>query len=64
MHWLFDRGLLSVDDDFAILTATGRVPDTIERLLAPDRRLMAPAAPGLAPASAFLKYHRETVFKG
>jgi len=29
IHWMFDRGLLSVDDDFRILTARQRIPDTI-----------------------------------
>src|SRR5205823_276620 len=29
VHWMFDRGLLSLDDDFKILTAKGRVPEPV-----------------------------------
>jgi putative restriction endonuclease len=28
IHWMFDRGLVSVDDDYSILVATDRLPST------------------------------------
>ncbi|MBW4091743.1 MAG: restriction endonuclease [Proteobacteria bacterium] len=64
VHWMFDRGLLSMDDDFRILTARDRVPDTIHRLIHPDGRLRVPARPELQPNRQFMRFHRETVFKG
>ena len=64
VHWMFDRGLISIDDDFTILTAPDRVPDTIGRMINPDRRLRLPPAPELHPHSQFLCFHRENVFKG
>ena len=64
VHWMFDRGLLSVDDDFAILMARDRVPDTIHRLINPDLKLRVPARPDLQPNRQFMRFHRETVFKG
>jgi putative restriction endonuclease len=64
VHWMFDRGLLSMDDDFAILMARDRVPDTIHRLINPSGRLRVPARPDLQPNRQFIRFHRETVFKG
>lgn len=64
MHWMFDRGLLSVDNDLTILTAKDRIPDTIERLLSADRKLIRPLRSDLMPAPSFLEYHRKQVFKG
>jgi putative restriction endonuclease len=64
VHWMFDRGLLSLDDDFTILTATERVPETIRRLVNPGGKLLLPNQPEFRPHPQFLKYHRETVFKG
>lgn len=64
IHWMFDRGLLSLDDDLTILVAKGRVPDTIDRLINPQRRLRAPLRPELRPHRQFLRFHRDTIFKG
>lgn len=63
-HWMFDRGLVSVNDDFTILTAEGRLPDAAARLFLPDRRIRAPDRPEWRPHPQFLGYHREQVFKG
>lgn len=64
-HWMFDRGLLSVDDDYSLLIAKDRVPDTVTRIINPDRKLRLPLLRSeLRPHSQFLRYHRETIFKG
>lgn len=64
IHWMFDRGLISIDDDYRILAASSQIPDTVERLLNPDRCLILPPAADLRPHARFLHYHREHVFKG
>ena len=64
IHWMFDRGLISVDDDYTILTARDQVPDTVGRLLNRDGRLRLPSGPELLPHPLFLQYHRKEVFKG
>jgi putative restriction endonuclease len=64
VHWMFDRGLLSLGDDYTILTATDKVPDTIQRLFNPDKRLSVPHQYELRPHPQFLRFHRETIFKG
>jgi putative restriction endonuclease len=64
VHWMFDRGLVSVDDDFSILIAKSRLPDTALRLLNEDRRLVVPQRADMRPHRHYLTYHRERVFKG
>lgn len=63
-HWMFDRGLLSISDDHDVLLAKGHVPDSVARMLVPDRRLLLPPRPEQLPHPVFLRWHRENVFKG
>lgn len=62
LHWMFDRGLVSLDDDFRILRST-QIPQDVGRLILPDARALLPADETLRPHPAFLRFHRETVFK-
>jgi putative restriction endonuclease len=64
IHWMFDRGLISVDDDYSLLLASDRLPDTVERLLDGNRKLLLPQRPDMHPHSKFLQYHRREIFKG
>jgi putative restriction endonuclease len=64
VHWMFDRGLVSVDDDLSILVATGRLPDAIVRLLREDGKISVPKRIEERPHRIHLQYHRESVFKG
>ena len=64
VHWMFDRGLVSIDDDFSILVAKNRLPDTVLRLLNESRRLILPQRTEMRPHHHYLNYHRENVFKG
>jgi putative restriction endonuclease len=63
VHWMFDRGLVSVDDDHRLLISRD-LPDTVGRLFNSDRRLRLPERVELFPHPQFLRYHREHVFKG
>ncbi len=64
LHWMFDRGLVSVADDCeTILVSRNKVPsEVVSRLLAPDGRLLKPADPRNAPHPENLRWHRENVF--
>lgn len=65
LHWMFDRGLLSIADDYRILIAHNKVDiETVNRLVVPDRTLRLPENPRHHPHPAHLKYHREEVFGG
>lgn len=63
LHWMFDRGLISVADDQSILISRNKVPgDVIDRLIHPSGKLCLPAAPRDAPHPDNLRWHRENVF--
>ena len=64
IHWMFDRGLLSLTDDYTILTGAGAVPQPIQRLINPGGKLRLPVRQEFWPHPQFLRFHRETVFKG
>lgn len=61
-HWMFDRGLLAIDDDLGILTMSRGLPEDAARLIVPDRRLRLPADATLHPHRQFLRWHREMDF--
>jgi putative restriction endonuclease len=64
VHWMFDRGLISINDDHSLLVASGGVSDTIGRLLNSNRCLRLPHSREMQPHPQFLRYHRDNVFKG
>ena len=64
VHWMFDRGLLSLDDDHTILTAPAGVPEPVRRMINPGGKLRLPARPEFRPHPQFLRFHRERIFKG
>jgi len=63
VHWMFDRGLISVGDDYKILIAKNHVPDDAVRLLNQNGMINLPKDPTLYPNAHFLKFHRDVVFK-
>lgn len=63
LHWMFDRGLVSLDDEFRILRARN-LPDDVGRLILPNAQALLPNDAGMKPHPAFLRFHREFVFKG
>jgi len=63
-HWLFDRGLISLTDDFRILKARGALSGEVSRFINADGRALVPKEEVARPHPRYLKYHRENVFKG
>ncbi len=64
VHWMFDRGLISIGDDFKILVAKNRVPDNALRLLNESGEVNLPKDQTVYPNAHYLKFHRDQVFKG
>jgi putative restriction endonuclease len=62
IHWMFDRGLVSIDENYSILVARDRLPDPVSRML--RDKLLLPNRPDRRPHPQFLRYHRDQVFKG
>lgn len=63
-HWLFDRGLISLTDDFRILKCRDALSDEVSRFINADGRALVPKEEITRPHPRYLKYHRENVFKG
>ncbi len=64
VHWMFDRGLLSAEDGGKMLVAGRLVPPQARSFLNPDGMLRWPKDPFLRPHPQFLRYHRDSVYKG
>ncbi len=64
VHWMFDRGLISIGDDYKILIAKDHVPEEAARLLNQSGSIHLPKDQTLYPNAHYLKFHRDEVFKG
>ena len=63
VHWMFDRGLLSISDDYEIL-ASKNLPSHAKRFLNSDGRILVPDSTVYQPHARYLRYHRDNIFKG
>lgn len=63
-HWLFDRGLMTFGDDYQIILSPQGVPQDLDKLIRPERKLVVPDAPELRPHPKYLQWHRDHCFKG
>ncbi len=63
LHWMFDRGLISVAPDNRILVSHNKVSqEAVRRLIAPEMKLLLPKDPRHHPHPDYLRYHREMIF--
>lgn len=63
LHWMFDRGLISVSDEGSVLVSRNKVPgDVVDRLIHPAGRILWPSDHINHPHPANLRWHRENVF--
>jgi len=62
-HWLFDRGLISMSDDYRILVSD-KVPEQARRILNSSGKAIVPQSALYRPNQLYLKFHRDSVFKG
>lgn len=64
VHWMFDRGLLSLSDDLQILVSRqANDPDGIGALINKTGYAFVPQRPLERPHPSFLQWHRENRFK-
>ena len=61
---MFDRGLISIGDDYKILVAANHVPEDAARLLNQSGKIHLPNDGTFYPNAQYLKFHRDKVFKG
>jgi putative restriction endonuclease len=63
LHWMFDRGLVSVAEDYTILVSRNKVPgEVVDRLILPEGKLQMPFDDRNWPHPENLRWHRENVF--
>lgn len=63
LHWMFDRGLISVSEDYQILISHNKVPaETVRRVITPGQKLILPKQKRHYPHPEYLQYHREEVY--
>ena len=61
-HWMFDRGLVTLEDDYSIIVSPN-APDDAYRLLRRELVAEVPASFRERPHPSFLQYHRDNIFK-
>lgn len=65
IHWMFDRGLVTVSDDQTILLSNHiNDVDGVRKILNADGRALFPEQPIERPDPRYLSWHREHCFKG
>ncbi|KPB02939.1 HNH endonuclease [Ahrensia marina] len=62
VHWMFDRGLLSLADDFTIMESRHLNHD-VSHLLNANKKAKVPMDTRFQPHPHYLNWHRENVFK-
>lgn len=61
-HWMFDRGLVTLEDDYSIVVSP-KAPDDAYRLLRQELVAEVPSSFRERPHPSFLQYHRDNIFK-
>jgi putative restriction endonuclease len=65
VHWMFDRGLISLTDDLKILLSKKiNDIDGVRKIINPDGRAHLPKHPEWRPHPRYLRWHREECFGG
>jgi len=59
VHWLFDRGIIAVSDDYEILESPGRLPDKLKPLFREDGLIRRSERVNERPSPLNLRYHRD-----
>jgi putative restriction endonuclease len=63
VHWMFDRGLISVGNNYRILVHE-QVPDQAKQMINKTGKLILPKDRSYHPHPYYLEFHRQNVFKG
>jgi putative restriction endonuclease len=64
VHWAFDRGLVSLQDDGCILVADTSETDHLAKIVKPGTLARFPSERASRPHPVYLAWHRNNVFKG
>ncbi|MDD9738419.1 MAG: HNH endonuclease [Marinovum algicola] len=63
LHWMFDRGLIGIGENYEILVSENKVPFEVrQRLISPTGRLHLPEDRRHYPHPDYIRFHRENIF--
>lgn len=63
-HWMFDRGLIGLDDDLHIMVSRQvNDPDSVRSIINASGRILTPAREADRPHPQFVRWHREHCLK-
>ncbi|MEM1164638.1 MAG: HNH endonuclease, partial [Pseudomonadota bacterium] len=63
-HWMFDRGLIGLEDDLTIrISRQANDPRSIRSLMNATGKLIVPARDSERPHPSFVRWHQENCFK-
>jgi putative restriction endonuclease len=63
-HWMFDRGLIGLNDDMQIIVSRqANDPDSIRSVINASGRILVPQREANRPHPQFVRWHREYCFK-
>src|SRR5215813_1354746 len=63
VHWMFDRGLITVDENYQVIAPESRLPEQLRRLFNQGSKLILPRDRSLWPHPHYLKFHKNYIFK-
>ena len=61
-HWIFDRGLITLDDNFCIVPSGLLETEMHKGLIVPGKKISLPDSSDQRPSNHFLSYHRDHIF--
>lgn len=64
VHWMFDRGIISVDESLRVLVAKEAIPAELAPLVQPGTKIRVPEKQEYHPHPTFLQWHRVNRFMG
>ncbi len=62
VHWMFDRGLVTLDDDFRVVASRSLEAPMHRGLIVQGQQISLPDVVAYRPSHHFLDYHRNHVF--
>jgi putative restriction endonuclease len=63
VHWMFDRGFVTLDSDYKILIKESHVPREVRGLFVSDLKALLPDDPTFRPHPDYVAYHRKEFFE-
>lgn len=61
-HWIFDRGLITLDEEFRVVASSSLDESMHRGLIVPGQKIRLPDALSQRPSNQFLEFHRQNIF--